>query len=68
MHPFAAGVFRTTCMHLDRVDGATHFEVDAHRQCNIWQQMHAQLPGYLLPRLVREEARKYGKTWINPVF
>ena len=39
---------------LDRVRGASHYEVDEERAVEVVQQMRASLPGYLVPRLVRE--------------
>lgn len=39
---------------LDRVEGAAHFEVDEHRAKALLQGLRARLPGYLIPRLVRE--------------
>lgn len=41
---------------LDRVQGAAHFEVDDLRASALHEQLRARLPGYLLPRLVRETA------------
>ena len=39
---------------LDRVAGAAHFEVDECRAKEIMESLRASLPGYLVPRLVRE--------------
>ena len=39
---------------LDRVAGAAHFEVPRQRVRDIYRQLLARLPGYLVPRLVRE--------------
>jgi EF-P beta-lysylation protein EpmB len=39
---------------LDRVAGAAHFEVDEARALEILDTLQATLPGYLVPRLVRE--------------
>lgn len=39
---------------LDRVAGAAHFEVAEHRAVDIMNDLRAILPGYLVPRLVRE--------------
>lgn len=39
---------------LDRVQGAAHFEIsESHARGLVWQLMQ-RLPGYLVPRLVRE--------------
>ncbi|NNJ27437.1 KamA family radical SAM protein [Alienimonas chondri] len=47
---------------LDRVAGAQHFEVSDERAAALMTAMHARLPGYAVPRLVREEAGAPGKT------
>jgi EF-P beta-lysylation protein EpmB len=39
---------------LDRVAGAAHFEVDETRALGIIDELRGRLPGYLVPRLVRE--------------
>ncbi len=49
---------------LDRVQGAAHFEVDAARATALMRELVARLPGYLIPRLVREDAGAPSKTWI----
>lgn len=54
-------------LHLfDKVAGASHFYVDDETATTIYNAMQAQLPGYLLPRLVREEVGKNSKTLIIP--
>lgn len=40
--------------HLDRVAGAAHFEVPQERGVEIIRQLRARLPGYAVPRYVRE--------------
>lgn len=47
---------------LDRVHGSAHFEVEDERARVIYARLHALLPGYLVPRLVREEPGMPGKT------
>ena len=39
---------------LDRVQGAAHFEVSEDEARRLYQQLLGVLPGYLVPRLVRE--------------
>lgn len=39
---------------LDRVQGSTHFEVRDSDAIALYEQLRATLPGYMLPRLVRE--------------
>ncbi len=51
---FELGVQPYYLHQLDRVAGTAHFEVpDAHALA-LYEQLRARLPGYLLPRLVRE--------------
>lgn len=40
---------------LDRVCGAAHFEVNESEASAIMEQLRQRLPGYLVPRLVREQ-------------
>lgn len=47
---------------LDRVRGVGHFEVDEARARALHAGLRARLPGYLVPRLVREIAGEPGKT------
>lgn len=53
---FDAGVLPYYLHQLDRVSGAAHFEVDDTRALALHDQLSAMLPGYLVPRLVREVA------------
>jgi L-lysine 2,3-aminomutase len=39
---------------LDRVQGAAHFDVPESRAVQLVQTLMSTLPGYLVPRLVRE--------------
>jgi EF-P beta-lysylation protein EpmB len=47
---------------LDRVVGAAHFEVELARARRLIRQLRADLPGYLVPRLAREDAGAASKT------
>ncbi|WP_018137743.1 MULTISPECIES: EF-P beta-lysylation protein EpmB [unclassified Thioalkalivibrio] len=47
---------------LDRTRGTAHFEVTEQRALELHQALHARLPGYLVPRLVREVPGEPGKT------
>lgn len=47
---------------LDRVAGAAHFDVDAERGRALIHALRAELPGYLVPRLAREDAGERSKT------
>jgi L-lysine 2,3-aminomutase len=51
---FAAGVLPYYLHQLDRVQGAAHFEVDDERAQALVDAIRRRLPGYLVPRLVRE--------------
>ncbi len=51
---FAAGVLPYYLHALDPVRGAAHFHVPEERALAIGAQLSARLPGYLVPRLVRE--------------
>lgn len=51
---FEAGVIPYYLHLLDRVSGAAHFEVDDERAVQLHAAMRERLPGYLVPRLVRE--------------
>lgn len=53
---FEGGVLPYYLHQLDRVQGAAHFEVDDARALALHHELAARLPGYLLPRLVREVA------------
>jgi L-lysine 2,3-aminomutase len=59
---FAAGVLPYYLHQLDRVEGTAHFEVDDDRARTLHAALAARLPGYLLPRLVREIPGGSGKT------
>jgi EF-P beta-lysylation protein EpmB len=47
---------------LDRVRGAAHFEVDEAKARALIVAMRRQVPGYLLPTLVRDQAGELSKT------
>jgi len=53
---FEAGVLPYYLHQLDRVNGAAHFEVDDENAQSLHAQLLATLPGYLVPKLVREVA------------
>ena len=62
---FAAGVLPYYLHLLDKVQGAAHFDVTAESAKQIWKGLQASLPGYLVPRLVREQAGGVSKTVIT---
>lgn len=61
---FDAGVIPYYLHLLDRVAGAAHFEVEPERALEIHRALQGLLPGYLVPRLVREEPGAASKTLV----
>lgn len=59
---FRAGVLPYYLHVLDHVAGAGHFLVDDARARELHTGLAARLPGYLVPRLVREEPGQAGKS------
>jgi L-lysine 2,3-aminomutase len=59
---FNSGVIPYYLHILDKVVGAAHFYVNEPTAKNIMQQLRQQLPGYLVPTLVREDAGALHKT------
>ena len=53
---FDAGVLPYYLHQLDRVAGAAHFEIDEAKAAGLMDALRKQLPGYLVPRWVREVA------------
>jgi len=49
---------------LDSVSGASHFLVEEEIALNLFKVMQESLPGYLVPRLVREVAGMAHKCWL----
>lgn len=47
---------------LDRTEGIAHFDLPESDAKSIYRDLQAELPGYLLPKLVREEPGKPSKT------
>ncbi len=52
---FAGRVLPYNLHLLDRVCGAAHFEVNESEASAIMEQLRQRLPGYLVPRVVREQ-------------
>lgn len=61
---FKAGVMPYYLHMLDRVRGAAHYEVPETEVRRLMRTLAARLPGYLLPRLVREDAGAASKTFL----
>ena len=62
---FDCGVLPYYLHLLDRVSGAAHFEVGEDRALEIMDHLRARLPGYLVPRLVREIEGAPSKTAVD---
>jgi EF-P beta-lysylation protein EpmB len=58
---FEAGALPYYLHQLDRVAGVAHFEVPDPRAHALAESLRARLPGYLVPRLVREVPGDVGK-------
>jgi EF-P beta-lysylation protein EpmB len=63
---FDVGVLPYYLHQLDRVAGTAHFEVDDASALALHRDMATRLPGYLLPRLVREIPGEPNKTVLGP--
>jgi EF-P beta-lysylation protein EpmB len=57
-----AGVLPYYLHLLDRVAGAAHFEIAENAAIALVAEMRRQVPGYLVPRLVRERPGELSKT------
>jgi EF-P beta-lysylation protein EpmB len=63
---FEAGILPYYLHQLDRVQGGAHFEVNDNAARKLMDKLHATLPGYLVPRLVRETPGASGKQLLWP--
>jgi EF-P beta-lysylation protein EpmB len=63
---FAHGVLPYYLHLLDRVRGAAHFEVPEDASRGLYAGLLRRLPGYLVPRLVRETPGAGSKTLVAP--
>jgi len=59
---FSAGILPYYLHQLDRVNGAAHFSVEKSRAVALLNLLRQQLPGYLVPRFVEEQAGEPSKT------
>ncbi|MEE2729839.1 MAG: EF-P beta-lysylation protein EpmB [Pseudomonadota bacterium] len=62
---FQGGILPYYLHLLDPVAGAHHFDVPEAEARSLMAQLHRRLPGFLIPRLVREISGKPGKTLID---
>jgi EF-P beta-lysylation protein EpmB len=61
---FAIGIIPYYLHLLDKASGTGHFELEESRAVDIMAQLQAALPGYLVPKLVKEQAGAASKTLI----
>ncbi len=59
---FSFGVLPYYLHLLDKVKGAHHFDVPLSEAQRIYRELQAMLPGYLVPKMVREIAGEKNKT------
>lgn len=62
---FELGVIPYYLHLLDKVQGAAHFEVSAEEALRLIQAVQAALPGYLVPKLVKEQAGAAFKQYVS---
>lgn len=62
---FTAGVLPYYLNLLDRVNGVAHFEVEEPKAKALIQTLLTRLPGFLVPKLVREIPGRFSKTPVN---
>jgi len=61
---FSCGILPYYLHLLDKANGTAHFEVQQDQAIQIHRQLQQQLPGYLVPKLVKEEPGEKSKTWL----
>lgn len=59
---FEAGIMPYYLHLLDKVEGAAHFDTPLEKALALHEALSHHLPGYLIPKLVKEEAGKPSKT------
>lgn len=64
---FEVGVLPYYLHLLDKVQGAAHFDIDENQASQLVGKLTNRLPGYLVPKLVREIAGKPAKTPVLPL-
>jgi KamA family protein len=62
---FACGVLPYYLHLLDRVAGVGHFDVAESVAKTLLAECQAALPGFLVPRLIREQPGAPSKTWVG---
>lgn len=62
---FDTGILPYYLHAFDPVQGASHFDVSDQEAIELWHELQKELPGFLVPKLVREEPGKASKTLIT---
>jgi len=62
---FSQGVLPYYLHQLDKALGTAHFEVPIKRTKSIFKELKENLPGYLVPKFVKEVKGARAKVWIN---
>lgn len=62
---FACDVLPYYLHLLDNVNGAAHFSIEIDQALSIYHELQRLLPGYLVPKLAREDALAKNKTLLN---
>lgn len=63
---FEAGILPYYLHVLDKVEGTAHFDIELSTAKKLHEGLQQSLAGYLVPRLVREDAGKLSKTLLSP--
>ena len=62
---FSAGILPYYLHLMDKVQGAAHFDLPERQARKLMGEVAARLPGYLVPRLVREDHNTPSKTTLE---
>jgi len=62
---FSQGILPYYLHQLDRAQGTAHFEVLQKKAKTIFKELKKLLPGYLVPRFVKEVKGKKSKIWVG---
>lgn len=62
---FECGILPYYLHVLDKVQGAAHFDIPFPEASDLFGALQTRLPGYLVPRLAREEAGRQSKTLLG---
>jgi EF-P beta-lysylation protein EpmB len=65
---FSAGILPYYLHLMDKVQGAAHFDLPEQQARKLMGEVTARLPGYLVPRLVREDRGAASKTTLEILY